>query len=234
MMSNYFIKKNSFKGFCLTAVMILLFGCSEGVKEITVKGADGREYTSYRTACSNGDFDAAREYIEKMKVQLTEAKAKDNYDLSSALRESIREAEDYVYNEEIQFLASLNEVQANNRLILILNMDAIEGFEAREGICLGKKVRKKYLDEYPNWLPDEVESFRLYKSWCGKHNSKCDKLLNIAISCGNENLAKKLIHQYKNDPELELKNEKKEEKDYYYYVYAHYTSASLDAAKKNI
>ena len=42
------------------------------LKEIKVTGVDGKTYTSYRTACSNGDFDAAREFVEKMKTIKTE------------------------------------------------------------------------------------------------------------------------------------------------------------------
>ena len=39
-------------------------------QDISVTGADGTIYHSYQTACSNGDYDAARDYIGKMKLQL--------------------------------------------------------------------------------------------------------------------------------------------------------------------
>ncbi len=224
------MKQSALKAFSLIAVFLLLFGCKKKVKEvkvekvediITVKGTDGKKYTSYRTACSNGDFDAAREYIDEMKLFWGNSN-------------SVREAEEYVDNEEIQFLVSLNEEQANNRVILILNKDVVEGLEAQEGACLGKRVRKFDLENESYGLgPQEVTSYRKYISWCGEHNSKCSKVLSIAISCGNENLAKKLIHQFKSDPELVLKNEKKGEyDDYYYDVYAHYTNGSINAARK--
>lgn len=232
-MKNLFLKST-----LLFIVIVTLGGCKQKVEQITVTGADGKEYTSYITACSNGDYDAAREFVEKMKVQQTNAKANKDYHLEEALKESIQEAEDYIFNEEIQYLASLNDEQANNRLVLIINRQSVEGTEFQEGTCLGKKINKSDLDDYGGQFdhyddsPAEVRSYRKYISWSENHNSKCNNILNIAISCGNENLAKKIIHMYRKDPELLLKNEKKESGNLYYDVYAHYTNGSRDAAQK--
>lgn len=216
-------------------VIVTLVGCAQEVKEIKVIGTDGKEYTSYRTACSNGDFDAAREFVEKLKVQLTNAKANEDYHLEEALEESIKEAENYIFNEEIQYLASLNDEQANNRLVLILNQQKVKGYEAPEGTCLGRLVGKSYLDSPHGYssTPDDVTSFSDYISWCGNHNSRCKTLLDIAIACRNENLAKKILILIRKDPEYLLKNEKKGEYGGLYYdVYAHYTNGSRDAAQQ--
>lgn len=226
------MKKLLFNSTLLFMVIVTLVGCAQEVKEIKVIGTDGKEYTSYRTACSNGDFDAAREFVEKLKVQLTNAKL--NGDSYKPLEESIKEAENYIFNEEIQYLASLNDEQANNRLVLILNQQSVEGAEFQEGTCLGRHVDKSYLDSPHDYYstPDDVKSFSDYISWCGNHNSRCKTLLDIAIACRNENLAKKILILIRKDPELLLKNEKKESGSLYYDVYAHYTNGSRDAAQK--
>ena len=199
-------------------------------KEISVTGSDGKTYTSYRTACSNGDFDAAREYVEKMKEQLAVVKAEGDYKEKEALSELIKEAEDYIENEEVQYLASLNEEQANNRIILILNQRPIVGLEAAEMVCLGKRVLLDEPDDRLNGSPVELINFKSYIQWCGNHNSKCSSILNIAIACGNQSLAKKILHCFRPDPELIIKDREKDGnlKD----IYAHYTKTSIDAAQK--
>lgn len=222
------MKRIKILSFCCIAVFMLT-ACGSSSSKISVTDADGREYTSYQAACSNGDFDAARTYIGKMKEQRTMI---DDDDTRERLDKTISEAEDYIFNEEIHYLASLNEEQANNRIVLILNQQTVEGLEAQEGTCLGKRVAELYFNHIEESLPTEIKSFKEYISWCGNHNSRCNTLLNIAIACGNENLAKKIIHLYRKDPELLLKNEKKESGYLYYDVYAHYSNASRDAAQQ--
>jgi len=206
---------------------------------IYVIGAEGRKYYSYHTACSNGDFDAARDYIGKMKEKFVDVKAEGDYKEIRAFSELIQEAERYVENEEVQYLASLNEEQANNRIILILNQRPIEGLEAAENACLGKDVWNfdinKDVDEITNYSPTEVKDYKRYITWCGNHNSRCTSILSIAIACGNQSLAQKILHSFRPDPELLLKgNRKNQYEDKYdtYDVYAHYTNASKDAAQK--
>ena len=191
---------------CCIALAVTSCGPNLSTKEISVTGADGTIYNSYQTACSKGDFDAARDYIGKLKEQLVVVKAEGDYSEIEAFSELIQEAESYVENEELQYLASLNDEQANNRIILILNQRPIEGLEAAEMACLG---------------------------WCGNHNSRCSNILGIAISCGNQSLAKKILHSFRSDPELELKLCKKEKGDTDHYdVYAHYTNTTKEAAQK--
>ena len=200
-------------------------------EKITVTGADGTVYHSYQTACSKGDFDAARDYIGKMKDRLVELKAKGwSSGKTIAYKEATQQAEEYVANEEIQYLASLNEEQANNRIILILNQRSVEGLEAAEMACLGKHILKWYIDNDGEGT-GEIQKYKKYISWCANHNSKCGNVLSIAIACGNQSLAKKILHCFRKDPELLLKNERKEAGRLYYDVYAHYTNASKDAAK---
>jgi hypothetical protein len=230
-------KVNIFVVCCIAVLVVTSCGSNLSTKEIPVTGADGTVYKSYQTACSKGDFDAARDYIGKLKEQLVVVKAEGDYSEIKAFSELIQEAESYVENEELQYLASVNDEQANNRIILILNQRPIEGLEAAEMACLGKKVDKWYLDQeiddYTNSSPEEVKNFKRYIIWCGNHNSRCSNILGIAISCGNQSLAKKILHSFRSDPELELKLCKKEKGDVDHYdVYAHYTNITKEAAQK--
>ena len=170
-----------------------------------------------------------------MKEKFIVVKADGDYKEKEAFEKAIQEAEDYVTNEELQFLASLNDEQANNRIILIMNQRPIIGVEAAENACLGKKVYNRVIQSDVNdnlWNDDcqTVTDFKKYIIWCGEHNSKCTSLLNIAIACGNQNLAQKIIHVFRPDPELLTKEIKGESS--YYDVYAHYTNTSKDAAQK--
>ena len=199
-------------------------------EDISVTGADGTIYHSYQTACSNGDYDAARDYIGKMKLQLA---SMDNVGYTAqeqrmAYAEFVNEAEFYVVNEEIQYLASLNEEQANNRIILILNQQSIEGFEAVEKTCLDKHIFLSMLDGHN--ASKQTNDFIKYIARCGKYNSQCSSILSIAIACGNESLAKKILHSFRPDPEIQ--SEKCKGNNDWYDIYAHYTNASKEAAQK--
>ena len=233
------MKRIKFLSTCYLVVCLLTAcGTNVSTKEISVTGSDGTVYNSYQTACSNGDFDAARDYIGKMKEKLIEVKAEKSPQAAGALEEAITEAETYIENEEVQYLASLNNEQANNRVILIMNQRHVEGLEAAEKYCLGREIPestlRQDLDEpfYSNEA--DVISFRRYIKWCGEHNSKCSHLLSIAIACGNQSLAKKILLCFRSDPELMLKllNRKNRWGEIQYDIYAHYTNASKDAAQK--
>ena len=228
-------KLKEFVVYIFSVIFLVACGTDVSLKDISVTGADGTVYNSYQTACSKGDFDAARDYIGKMKEKFITVKADGDYDEIKAFEEAIKEAEAYIENEELQFLASMNEAPANNRIILILNQRPIVGLEAAENACLGKKVYQSVIQSNVDnsmWSDDcqTVTDFKRYIIWCGEHNSKCTSLLNIAIACGNQNLAKKMIHIFRPDPELLTKEIKGER--YYFDVYAHYTNVSKNAAQK--
>ena len=153
--------------YCLGLFIFVACGANVSTKGISVTGSDGTVYNSYQTACSKGDFDAARDYVGKLKEQLIVVKADDDYKAERALEEAIQEAEAYVENEELQFLASMNEEQANNRIILILNQRPIDGLEAAENFCLGKRVYHSVIQcdvDDTTWSDDNqtVTDFKKY------------------------------------------------------------------------
>jgi len=203
---------------------------SENKDAESVVGADGKTYYSYQSACNAGDFNAAREIIAKM-----EEKARNGY-YSADEKEAIEEAEDYVLNEEIQYLASMNDEQANTKILLIMNKSTDKDIEVAEGACLGKNIHQGDIDGDLSKSPQEIRSFRKYISWCANYNAKCNTVLRIAIATGNQSLSKKILHLFKNDPEIVLKNKRTDKDPDFIYpfwdVYAHYTNGSRIAAKK--
>ncbi len=217
--------------FCILIVAYVMTACNSTVTkgmEISVTGSDGTVYNSYQSACSKGDFDAARDYIGRMKEQNVVVQAEGEWKEREAYPKLILEAEEYVANEEIQYLASLNEEQANNRIILILNQKPIEGVEAAEKTCLDKQIFMSMLDG--DDASKLANDFIKYIAWCGKYNSQCRSILSIAIACGNESLANKILYSFRPDPEIQ--SEKCKGNNDWYDIYAHYTNASKEAAQK--
>ena len=215
-------------------ILLIIARCDyreEHPKTISVKSTEGTVYDSYQAACSKCDFDAARDYVAKMKQELI--RLQNNYSSSrEEYAKSVEEAEKYVENEELLFLTSLNEEQANNRIVTILTQRPIEGIEPAEMECLDKEVTEWSVDLSNEKGSERIKSFKKYISWCGVFNTKCNTLLSTAIASDNQSLAEKIIRCYRPDPEILLKNKRKKEGDIYFDAYAHFTNTSKEAAQK--
>ncbi len=211
-----------------------------GMGNIVVVGADGKEYHSYRTACSNGDFDAAREYVGKMKDKVV---AVDDWSERERLEEQVYEAEDYIFTSEINALASMNTPEANTRIVLMLNEIMSKGIYREEGTIVGKDLN--YRLEGTSWSrdfeliiggsssADADFSYRQYSAWCSYFNMKCDRVLDLAIVFGNKELAEQVIRLIRQDASFIYKPSSQHPRNSDYKdVYAHYTNDSKDAAKK--
>ena len=84
----------------------LLTACSN---KITVKGEDGTEYESYQECCAAQDFQAAHQYLAKLKNSNSEE-----------LQEQWNEAKEYVFKQEALYLMSIGDETAQKRLIYLL------------------------------------------------------------------------------------------------------------------
>lgn len=186
----------------------------------------GKEYTSYRAACNDGNFDAAREFVEVMKSKTTEVIGTDD---RKALDKQIAEAEDYVFKAEMNYLASLNDEKANARIILLINEMQTEGVPRPEGTCVGKNC---YVSS--RWGRDgDDDGYKDYIDWVSQYNLMLDKILDISIATGNESLAKRLLHLFRQDATTIYKPAAGRNKDDDYKdVYAHYTNDSKNTAQK--
>lgn len=163
------------------AIFVGLYFCSSIVylcesKEKTVTSADGnnaineKKYESYREACRDGDFDAAHKLLDRMKEN-----AKDWED-----ENKVQEAEDYIFNNEVNALVSQNSEEANTRIIYLLNEIPIEGIKLSIGT-------------------NASSSGSLYGKSCNRYNIKLNQILELAISTGNQDIAQKILPLYKED-----------------------------------
>ena len=103
----------------------------------SVKGADGKEYDSYQSACRNQDFVAAYDWIEK--------------------NNGSEEDKDYVFNAEMLYLTSLGTEEASNRIIYLLAEYQIPGTPIRDGA--GSYVYDGELYEEANKYVEGVSRF---------------------------------------------------------------------------
>ena len=139
----------------------------------TVKGVDGTEYASYQDACRNNDFVAAYRIIE--------------------LNDGGDEDKDNVFNAEMLYLVSLNTEEASKRVLYLLAEYNIPGTPA----VIGKEYRDLKKVEYA-----DMKVFQ-YIDGVNRFNARCNSVLDLAITMGNEKLANDVIKLYKKNYEIE-------------------------------
>lgn len=171
--------------FCCLAVL-LLTACGSSSSKKSVTGADGKEYTGYQEACRANDFEAAHKFLDVL-FSIYEETVKKETDFHGDSGEKIKAAAsdyclsaNYVYNNELRFLASLNEDDAWNRaLYLVKEMDV---------------VGRKYPKDTENIWPDGSCYFiDCYQEFVELRNRQCDELLDLAIDNKNKSIAEKVL-----------------------------------------
>ena len=158
---------------CCIAVLAIT---SCGEKKVV--GADGKEYYSVEDACRNHDFEAAYQFVEKYE--------QDSFWDDQKVDRSRHK--DYIFNQEMLYLVSLNTPEATNRVIYLLVENNIEGTPVGENQTYS--------------MPIERDPAKEYIASIIKYNERCNSVLDLAISLGNEELAKKMIDLYKKDVEI--------------------------------
>lgn len=169
----------------------------------SVVGADGKTYESYQSACNAGDFDAAREILAKMKKEYEDFKKNNkmfksnfitgyrdysNENKYNAMVQSYMEAENYVFNAEILYLISQNSEEATNRLFFLLSEYQLSGLPPSPS------------GEYKGNDYDKVKE---YIASVARYNGHCNNALDLAISQGYQSLAKRIIHLFKQNVDVE-------------------------------
>ena len=161
------MKKNLFLAIIGIAIATLC-SCGSKIMSKTIKGENGTEYENYREACRDGDFNAAHKFLDRMKEEADDWES----------NQKVQEAEDYIFNNEVNALISQNSEEANTRVIYLLNEIPIEGTKPSIG---------------------EITSGSAYGESCSRFNIKLNKILEVAISTGNQDIAKKILSMYKED-----------------------------------
>ena len=165
------MKKNLVFVALIGLVMTTLCGCGgKVIGSNTIKGENGKEYENYREACRDGDFDAAHKFLDRLKEEVIDWSSDHKY----------QEAEEYIFNYEVNALVSQNSEEANTRIIYLLNEIPIEGTKQPIGV-----TSHYYGSDYGNS--------------CNRFNIKLNKILELAISTGNQDIAKKILPLYKED-----------------------------------
>ena len=110
------MKKNIVLLMLFSVNLLLFISCGSSSKnEITIKGADGKEYASYREACRAGDFEAAHKFLDYLHTKLDK---REGY--NGDIRNEISNAEEYIFNNEVNFLVAQNTKEANARIFFFI------------------------------------------------------------------------------------------------------------------
>lgn len=218
--------------------MILMVSCEESLEskikratDVEVTGSDGQIYKTYQRACDDGDFNAAREYINILEknlkaIDFTEESFFDtdyHYDEKRENFEMVEEAKDYVFNAEINYLAVLNDPIANSKVLMFLSNIPPEGNKMADNMLIEA-----------NTSDIDAGGYQTYVKWCSGYNLKCDRILDLAISINNQDLAKKILGMFKPDATYDKRRCKSEiYKDRfpeYFDAYTKYTNESKTKA----
>lgn len=191
-------------------------------ESFTIEGENGQKYQSYQEACRACDFEAAHAFLDRIK------KAKvgynEEYKYSSDKEEAIKNAEKEIFKYEMNYLVSQNTIEANNRLIYLLNEGNVPT-PINEGAVIDYRyIYKNVPGELGNKLTTE---FEIYSNWVNDYNSRCDQILDFCILNHNEDLAKKILLVYRQD----LISIKKNLSNGGYENIAHYTNETKNKAK---
>lgn len=168
---------------------------SKGSEEsFTIEGENGQKYQSYQEACRACDFEAAHAFLDRIKK--AKVGYKEEYNYSSDKEKAIKNAEKEIFKYEMNYLVSQNTVEANNRLIYLLNEGNVPTPINEGAIINYSYIYKNAPGEFGNNLTTE---FEIYSNWVNDYNSRCDQILDFCILTHNEDLAKKILLVYRQD-----------------------------------
>ena len=105
------------------------------------------------------------------------------------LNEGTEEDKDYVFNAEMLYLVSQNTEEASNRVLYLLAEYQIPGTPVSPEAKYGE---------------DAYDDVKKYMEGISRYNNRCNSVLNLAISQGNEILARKVIELFKQNVDVEF------------------------------
>ena len=167
-------------------------------KSIKVNG-----YNSYQDAVKDRDFESAHmilsnilnNYHNKEISNNTKYRRKDE-EIKEELLRTYKEGVDYVFNSEALYLCSLGDKTSLDRIVYLLSEYPIFGVPISEGTTY----------RTGGVLYDQVMNHKKYINSVSKVNGLCDKLIDLAITNHNMELAERVIPQYKNVPDPVIGN----------------------------
>ena len=136
-----------------------------------------------------------------------------------AARESMgsrEEDKDFVFNAELLYLVSQNTEEASNRVLNLLAEDIIPPRPDSLVVFYGSSYY------YP---------MIKYIEGISRHNNRCNNVLNLAISQGNESLARKVVELFKQNVDVDFEYTKSH---YIRISDKGYNNTDKDAARKRL
>lgn len=168
----------------LSAMSIALVGCA----------------ADYRKAVKDGDFDTAHDVLDQLhEAYMQETKRYNNEDFDKA-KNAYFEALNYVYENEVRVIAS-QDMNSGEKIAYLISEIPLDGETPVQGLCDYHKACDVLNGDF--FLDSGIEWYRYINS-VQAVNRICDKTMNLAISQNNENLARAVINQYKDDIEISL------------------------------
>ena len=104
------------KTFAIIGISIMTLCLLSACGKITVKGANGTEYESYQECCAAQDFQAAHQFLAKMKNAIPEKDDESKYDAERELESATEE----VFRQEALYLMSQGDETSKQRIIYLL------------------------------------------------------------------------------------------------------------------
>ena len=164
-------KVSCFTVFCIVALEVT----SSGEKH--VKGTNGMEYETYQQAVRNQDFEAADIFLDRIEND----EGKDN--------EKYITARDFIVGHELTYLASVNSEESTKRIIYLLTEMRPESKKIPIGnFGVGTVDNCQY-----NELKKQIDTYSLDVS---NFNKQCHRILNLAITELNKELAQDVLKCY--------------------------------------
>lgn len=148
----------------------------------------------YKAAVKDGNYEKAHEILSKLHEQYIEQNRRFcNEEEYGKVNNQYFSALDYIYGQEMREIIARDE-NCTDKIIFLLSEIPSDGI-ASEGLidyseaCLG------------TWGDEGVPLYR-HLCYCDAINKLCDKVLNSALTLNNENLARAIVDQYKDNVEV--------------------------------
>lgn len=202
---------NLLMGCIVIFAITMIVSCNEGkTKSTSDNSFSFKEFFN----SSNKDFDE-NALIEECKSLAMEYKFNDAHKILNRLHSELKdyyigdgwipiydEVEDYVFKAEAMYLCAQGDKESIDRLLFLLNSIQIDGRVLPNGYKYEFTKRDDY--EYPRYdiSEDVVEKHNAYVSDVIKFNTKCDYLIDLAISNRLWDAANRILNLYKDVPSI--------------------------------
>lgn len=178
--------------------------------------------TDYRKAVKDGDFEAAHEIVNELHEAYLQEERYDNEEDFNKAKNAYFNALGYVYENEIRLIVT-QDANCGEKIAFLISEIPLDGDIPNQGICDQVTAIDAVRADHREGDPGLPWSRYIYSVQAVK--KICDKTISLAISLKNEDLARAVAEQYKDDVEFTVECFK---------WTAEYSTKSKDAAIEKI